>query len=615
MLLRARVALFSAFSLSACTGDDPPPNAGLAVDDFYRVVSGKTLVVEADAGLLANDEGEPTGVISAMQISEKLGTVVVERDGSFAYAPLAGYWGLDTFTYRIDDEERGQSAAKVNLMVIPVTLGLGGIAGTSRGYVIDGVAAADRLGSLVAGLGDINGDGVDDLAIGAPLADDAGPDSGRALMVLGGSARPSASSVAAGEHGFVISGRRERDRLGSSISGAGDLSGDGLAELLVCAPRAELVDAISDDVGVCYVVFGRPEFGASLELGELAAGGGGFAIHGEGWQARAGLAAVGGVDVDGDGRGDLAIGAPGYSEGGLDRGRVHVVFGRSGGEAVELADLGAGGAGGFVIDGLEEFEWAGAAVGLIGDLNGDGRGEVLVGAPFATVDERDYAGRVYLVYGRAAGDEAAPDVVFRSGSMGGGHTGAAATAVGDFNGDGAPDFAIGAPQVKLQPGLREGRVYVVFGAASLPAEVDLTALAADGRGLVIDGEAQRYGQSGLVIAPAGDLDGDGRDDLLLGAPTADVGQLREAGRAYVVFGREQPGVVSLADVARGEGGFAIDGESEESRAGWSVAAPGDINGDDVLDVIVGAPSAAINGAESGRAYVIYGFGPPRSRAR
>ncbi len=595
----------------ACGDDTPPPDAGLADDDFYVVVEGQTLMVEADAGVLTNDGGAKK-VESFQKISDKLGTVVVNDDGSFAYVPLAGFWGHDTFTYSIDDPTLGPSIGTVNVMVVPVTLGLAGIRGSSRGFVLDGRAAGDQLGGSVAGLGDINGDQRDDFAVGAPLINEVLVNNGRAYVVLGHDSPGGLTSgdVAAGKHGFVINGGAEDDRLASSIAGAGDLNGDGLADMVVCAPREELTDVANDDDGRCYVVFGRAEFPAKLSLSEIADGNGGFAINGDGWQGRAGLAVAGGVDVDGDGRGDLVVGAPAFGEVEQDRGRAYLVLGKGSGGAVELADV-AGGAGGFALDGLVGYERAGAAVGMVGDINGDGRGEILVGAPFATVGEVDYAGRAYLVYGRGAGGAASPDVVFRAGGTAASEVGGSVQGAGDMNGDGVPDLVIGAPQSKIVVPYREGRIYVVFGGADLPAEVDLGKLAVDGRGLVIDGEAQLYGNAGLVAAPAGDLDGDGFGDLLVGAPNADLGDVRGAGRSYVIFGREEAGTVNLADVAAGNGGFAIDGELEESHSGAALAAIGDIDGDDVIDLVVGAPNAAVAGNDAGRAYVIFGFGPPR----
>ena len=609
-----RLALVTLALALACTGDDPPPDAGLAVDDYYMIAEGQTLVVDADAGLLINDEGDPAEVRSFLRISAKLGTVVVRGDGGFTYAPLAGFWGHDTFTYTIDDPVAGPSIGTAHIMVLPVTLGLGGVPGSRRGATLDGRAAGDQLGGAVAGLGDINGDGLDDLAVGAPLLNDVLINNGGAYVAFGrGGLRDlTTAAVAAGGVGFTLSGAHDEDRLGAAIAGAGDMNGDGLADFAVCAPREELLDDPTDDHGRCYVIFGRPEFDARLGLAELAAGDGGFAINGDGWQSRAGLALAAGIDVDGDGRGDLAIGAPLFSDVDMDRGRAYVVFGRGPGAPVELADVAAG-AGGFALDGLTASEWAGAAVGLLGDINGDGRGELLVGAPFASDGEVDYAGRAYLVYGRGAGALAAPDVVFRADGTLSPEIGWSIQGIGDFNGDGAPDLAIGAPQAKIAPNLREGRSYVVFGAPDLPPEVELGALVDDGRGLILAGEPQLYGNAGLVVAPAGDLDGDGLADLLVGAPTADTDGLRSNGRAYVVFGRATPAHVDLAAIAAGDGGFAIDGELAEARAGAALSAVGDVDGDDILDLLIGAPRAPVAGVDAGRAYVIFGFGPPRAR--
>ncbi|MCA9635652.1 MAG: FG-GAP repeat protein [Myxococcales bacterium] len=525
--------------LPAC-GDDgtEKPDPGIAAAAYYTIAEGQTLVIDAEHGVLINDEGAAR-VDSYLAISSKLGTVVVETDGSFAYAPLEGYWGHDSFTYTIVDSQLGPSTGTVNVMVLPVTLELVGIRGSNRGFVIDGRAVGDMLGMVVAHLGDINGDDIDDALVGSPMINQGLTNNGRAYVLLGHESPSgvSADKIAAGDHGFVINGQEDDDRLAASAAGAGDVNGDGLDDFVICGPRIDLTNNADDDSGRCFVVFGRANFGSTLNLGEIASGSGGFKIDGE------------------------AAG-----------------------------------------------EFAGAGVGFAGDVNGDGRIDVLVGAPFATVGDADYAGKAFLVHGQGGGS-ASPAATFTIDDGRSTQLGWSASGIGDVNGDGIDDLALGAPEAKIVDNFREGEVYVVYGGPGLSGEVDLKALAQSGGGLVLHGEPQIFGLAGLTLQGAGDLDGDGLGELILAAPFADLGLLG-AGRVYVVFGRSEGGTIELSDVAKGIGGFAIDGEYEEGRAGSSGAAVGDFNGDKIVDLLIGSSHASPNGDSTGRAYMIYGFGPP-----
>ncbi len=179
----------------------------------------------------------------------------------------------------------------------------------SNGFVINGIDERDFSGRSVSGAGDINGDGIDDLIIGAYRADPNGGYSGESYVVFGRDAGFDASlelSALDGSNGFVLNGIDTDDRSGVSVSGAGDINGDGIDDLIIGADGAE---PNGDDSGESYVVFGRDTgFDAALELSELD-GSNGFVLNGIDTDDRSGFSVSDAGDINGDGIDDLIIGA------------------------------------------------------------------------------------------------------------------------------------------------------------------------------------------------------------------------------------------------------------------------------------------------------------------
>lgn len=225
--------MVAAVSAIACVDEAAGPDPGIAVADFYVAIEGQTLEVDAVIGVLVNDGAGASAIEASGLITRELGVAVVAGDGAFTYTPALGAWGVDEFTYEVEAAGLPPSRATVRIMVVPVTLALGELLGSGRGFVVDG-PSGDRLGAGAVGVADVSGDGVAELVIAAPDADTIAVDAGRAYLLRGGEALGDAQEIvaaaelwASGARGLVIDGEAAGDRLASALT-SGDLDGDGL---------------------------------------------------------------------------------------------------------------------------------------------------------------------------------------------------------------------------------------------------------------------------------------------------------------------------------------------------------------------------------------------------
>jgi putative Ig domain-containing protein/FG-GAP repeat protein len=412
----------------------------------------------------------------------------------------------------------------------------------AQGFRIDGAAANDAAGTAAAAAGDVNGDGLADVIVGAPVAgNNARAGSGSAYIVFGRRSTAPVALGALGAGGFRIDGAAANDAAGSSVAGAGDVNGDGLADVIVGAPGAD--NNARAGSGSAYAVFGKASSGA-VDLAAL--GGGGFRLDGGAAADAAGSSVAGAGDVNGDGRSDVIVGAPLVDLGlAADEGRAYVVFGKSSPDPEDLSMLENGG---FVIYGAAAGDNAGESVAGVGDVNRDGRPDVAVGAIFADANGRTDAGAAFVVFGKQSAsmiDLAAlgPAGYRIDGAAPGDIAGKAVAGVGDVNGDGVPDVAVGAPDASAQGRAQSGAAYVVFGKAST-GTTDLASLGASG--IRIDGAAAAD-NAGYRLA-GGDVNGDGRSDVLVGALNASPRGRAFAGSAFGVLGFGTPALAYGAGV-------------------------------------------------------------------
>ena len=461
----------------------------------------------------------------------------------------AEWWAsVQDYFHQSDSVATWQTAGVTGLSLVPNWMG-------------EGNQADAQYGISVGTAGDVNGDGYDDVIVGAPFYENGQNGEGAVVVYLG-----SASGLSLvpnwGDEAESVGAN-----LGYSVGTAGDVNGDGYDDVIVGAPGYSNGQEIEGAVVVYY--------GSAAGLSLVSDWG----DEADQNVAEFGFSVGTAGDVNGDGYDDVIVGARYYDHGQTDEGAAVVYYGSATGLALVPAWLG---------EGDQVSAYFGYSVGTAGDVNGDSYDDVIVGAPY--YDHGQNAEGVAAVYhGSAAGLSLVPNWLGES-NQDGAEFGWSVGTAGDVNGDGYADIIAGAPNYNNGQE-REGAAAVYHGSAS---GLSLTPNWGD-EGDQVD---TFFGAS---VGTAGDVNGDGFADIIVGAPLYDHGQDGEG--AVVVYYGSAAGLALLPN-------WGDESDQDSASFGNSVGTAGDVNGDSYSDVIVGACFYDNGEVDEGAAAVYHGAEDP-----
>ncbi|HRX35331.1 MAG TPA: Ig-like domain-containing protein [Aestuariivirga sp.] len=576
-------------------------------DDTGGAGDGITL----DTTLDITGTAEAGSTVTVMDGATALGTATAGSDGTWTFT-TADLDAFDhTFTATATDAAGNTSGAS-NSRGVQVGLDFN-IATMPLSH---GFEVTNHVSGAVASAGDINGDGFEDLIFGDGTASAFGTFSGEAFVVFGRASgladvSPSSADFVSSGKGFRIFGADSFDGLGSAVSSAGDVNGDGFDDIIIGVPNGDGLFNGRNNAGEAVVLFGKATGFANIDLATLTVDQG-FRIVGADTDDSAGWSVSSAGDVNGDGFDDVIIGAPLADAlspfSGLANGQAIIVFGKASGFTnidTAASDFVSSGTG-VRIAGGTTGDFAGWSVSSAGDINGDGLDDVIVGAPSGDgpSDGREDAGEIMVIYGRSNPVDGLTPQLLNFTNFGFRIYGAdikdgagwAVSSAGDINGDGFDDLIVSANYADGPDNTRSaaGEAIVVFGSAAKLSNIDVSAtdFVSSGKGFRIfcadslDSAALALGR---LVSSAGDVNGDGFDDLIIGAPLArgPNNTVYAQGEAIVVFGKASGFTNIDVSVMTPDQGFRIYGVDHD-YTGLTVSSAGDINGDGFDDLVIGS---------------------------
>ena len=602
------------------------PTVGIFAEEKIRLV----VDTKSPSPPSVNPPGVPYDrFVTLSGTSEDAGQIRISQDGKY-WGSATSYgggrrWQVEfkfyTGLYRITAmtvDTAGNESKDVDFYlagskVVPI-LGV-----TSDYRSVFDLRGADKVGWFgydVAAAGDTDGDGFGDLLIGAPIADgDSDAASGSAFIFYGQDERHRLTDFPLPNKKarlFVeVSGAAGDRSLGSVVAPAGDVNGDGFADILVGAP--------GPGGGYVSVVFGGPKRPRSVDVGALD-GLTGFRIIGDRTNPLGAMS--GGGDVNGDGTDDIVL-SSGDTRGLTGSRKVFVVLGRATGfpATIRVAEMAP--EDGFRIVGKGPL--FGFSVASTSDIDHDGLADIVVTSPAFSRKDGDQAGEAVVVYGKRKSEDlnVSGDLERSAGFriLGLPHDKDLRSSIalvstgGDVNGDGVDDIALSTGFKDVEQRISVG--HLIFGSRERrKGDLRLQSLSnAEGRRIDLPhhGLEPISSPSGVSVDEvniAGDLNDDGISDVLVATPGhRNRKSYMSSGRpiAFLMFGTKNlmAPFIHLAALKHGEG-LQIEGRMN-GEDGYSVAGVGDLDGDGREDLAIGSPKRAVSDGANGRVFGVYSY--------